>query len=124
MPQRRRRTYIVGYKKDSIVAKQIEDANNWLFYDGVLAKSFPFVQKKTTITQFEIEGTIKEVSDNFNKGKKDSPFGTAGIMIDRNILSVDSVAVYDGPIQTLGDILVNEEFVPEEFYISEEELPK
>lgn len=124
MPQRRRRTYIVGYKKDSIVAKQIEDVDNWLFYDGVMAKSFPFVQKKTTISQFEIEGTIKEVSDNFNKGKKDSPFGTAGIMIDRNILSVDSMAVYDGPIQTLGDILVDEEFVPEEFYISDEELPK
>ena len=124
MPQRRRRTYIVGYRKDSVVANQIEDANNWLFYDGVMAKSFPFVQKKTTISQFEIEGTIKEVSDNFNKGKKDSPFGTAGIMIDRNILSVDSTAVYEGPIQTLGDILVDEEFVPEEFYISEEELPK
>lgn len=124
MPQRRRRTYIVGYKKDSIVAKQIEDVDNWLFYDGVMAKSFPFVQKKTTITQLEIEGTIKEVSDNFNKGKKDSPFGTAGIMIDRNILSVDSMAVYDGPIQTLGDILVDEEFVPEEFFISDEELPK
>lgn len=124
MPQRRRRTYIVGYRKDSVVANQIEDANNWLFYDGVMAKSFPFVQKKTTISQFEIEGTIKEVSDNFNKGKKDSPFGTAGIMIDRNILSVDSMSVYDGPIQTLGDILVDEEFVPEEFYISEEELPK
>lgn len=124
MPQRRRRTYIVGYRKDSVVANQIEDSNNWLFYDGVMAKSFPFVQKKTTISQFEIDGTIKEVSDNFNKGKKDSPFGTAGIMIDRNILSVDSTAVYDGPIQTLGDILVDEEFVPEEFYISEEELPK
>ena len=124
MPQRRRRTYIVGYRKDSVVASQVENANNWLFYDGVMAKSFPFVQKKTTISQFEIEGTIKEVSDNFNKGKKDSPFGTAGIMIDRNILSVDSTAVYDGPIQTLGDILVDEEFVPEEFYISDEELPK
>ncbi len=124
MPQRRRRTYIVGYKKSSVVANQIEDANNWLFYDGVMAKSFPFIQKKSTISQFEIEGTIKEVSDNFNKGKKDSPFGTAGIMIDRNILSVNSTAVYDGPIQTLGDILVDEEFVPEEFYISDEELPK
>ena len=124
MPQRRRRTYIVGYRKDSVVANQIEDANSWLFYDGVMAKSFPFIQKKSTISQFEIEGTIKEVSDNFNKGKKDSPFGTAGIMIDRNILSVDSTAVYEGPIQTLGDILVDEEFVPEEFYISDEELPK
>ena len=124
MPQRRRRTYIVGYKKESVVANKIEDANNWLLYDGVMAKSFPFVQKKTTISQFEIEGTIKEVSDNFNKGKKDSPFGTAGIMIDRSILSVDTTAVYDGPIQTLGDILVDEEFVPEEYYISDEELPK
>lgn len=124
MPQRRRRTYIVGYRKDSVVANQIENANNWLFYDGVMAKSFPFVQKKSTLSQFEIEGTIKEVSDNFNKGKKDSPFGTAGIMINRNILSVDSSAVYEGPIQTLGDILVDEEFVPEEFYISDEELPK
>ena len=124
MPQRRRRTYIVGYRKDSVIANQIEDANNWLFYDGVMAKSFPFVQKKSTLSQFEIEGTIKEVSDNFNKGKKDSPFGTAGIMINRNILSVDSSAVYEGPIQTLGDILVDEEFVPEEFYISDEELPK
>ena len=124
MPQRRRRTYIVGYRINSDIANQIENARNWLFYDGVMAKSFPFVQKKNTISQFEIEGTIKHVSDNFNMGKKDSPFGTAGIMIGRNILSVDSMAVYDGPIQTLGDILVDEEFVPEEFYISDEELPK
>ena len=124
MPQRRRRTYIVGYRKDSVVAKKIEDANSWLFFDGVMAKSFPFTGKKNTLSKFKITGSIKEVSDNFNKGKKDSPFGTAGIMIDRKILSVDSTFVYDGTSQTLGDILVDEEFVPEEFFISDEELPK
>ena len=124
MPQRRRRTYIVGYRKCSAVANKIEEPNNWLFYDGVMAKAFPFVQKGNTLSKFEITGNIKEVSDNFNKGKKESPFGTAGIMIDRNILSVDSVAVYEGTSQTLGDILVDEDFVPEEFYISEKELPK
>ena len=124
MPQRRRRTYIVGYLKDSVVANKIEDANNWLFYDGVMAKSFPFAEKKNTLSKFKITGSIKEVSDNFNKNKKDSPFGTAGIMIDRNILSVDSTFVYEGTSQTLGDILVDEEFVPEEFFISDEELPK
>ena len=124
MPQRRRRTYIVGYRKDSVVANKIEDANNWLFYDGVMAKSFPFVEKKNTLSKFKITGSIKEVSDNFNKNKKDSPFGTAGIMIDRKILSVDSTFVYEGTSQTLGDILVDEEFVPEEFFISDEELPK
>lgn len=124
MPQRRRRTYIVGYRKDSVVATKIEDANNWLFFDGVMAKSFPFTEKKNTLTKFNITGSIKEVSDNFNKYKKDSPFGTAGIMIDRKILSVDSTFVYEGTTQTLGDILVDEEFVPEEFFISDEELPK
>lgn len=124
MPQRRRRTYIVGYRKDSIVANKIEEANNWLFYDGVMAKSFPFAEKKNTLSKFKITGSIKEVSDNFNKNKKDSPFGTAGIMIDRKILSVDSTFVYEGTSQTLGDILVDEEFVSEEFFISDEELPK
>lgn len=124
MPQRRRRTYIVGYRKDSVVANKIEDANNWLFYDGVMAKSFPFAEKKNTISKFKITGNIKEVSDNFNKDKKDSPFGTAGIMIDRKILSVGTTFVYEGTTQTLGDILVDEEFVPEEFFISDEELPK
>lgn len=124
MPQRRRRTYIVGYRKDSVVANKIEDANNWLFYDGVMAKSFPFAEKKNTLSKFKITGSIKEVSDNFNKNKKDSPFGTAGIMIGRKILSVDSTFVYEGTSQTLGDILVDEEFVPEEFFISDEELPK
>ncbi len=124
MPQRRRRTYIVGYRKDSAVANKIEEANNWLSYDGVMAKSFPFTQKKNTLSQFKITGSIKEVSDNFNKDKKDSPFGTAGIMIDRKILSVDSTFVYEGTSQTLGDILVDEEFVPEDFFISDEELPK
>ena len=124
MPQRRRRTYIVGYRKDSVVANKIEDANTWLFYDGVMAKSFPFTEKKNTLSKFKITGSIKEVSDNFNKNKKDSPFGTAGIMIERDILSVDSTFVYEGTSQTLGDILVDEEFVPEEFFISDEELPK
>lgn len=124
MPQRRRRTYILGYRKDSVVANQIEDTNNWLFHDGIMAKAFPFTQKGNTLSQFEITGTIKDVSDNFNKGKKESPFGTAGIMVNRNIISVDATPTYEGTLQTLGNILVEEEFVPEEFFISDKDLPK
>ena len=124
MPQRRRRTYILGYRKDSVVANQIEDTNNWLFHDGIMAKAFPFTQKGNTLSQFEITGTIKDVSDNFNKGKKESPFGTAGIMVNRNIISVDATPTYEGTLQTLGNILVDEEFVPEEFFISDKDLPK
>lgn len=124
MPQRRRRTYIVGYHKDSVVANKIEQMEDWVEFDGVLAQAFPFRKKEGTVSAFDIDGTIQKVSANFNKGKKDSPFGNAGIMIDRHVYSVDADPVYDGTIQTLGDNLVDEDFVPEEFFISEEELPK
>lgn len=124
MPQRRRRTYIVGYQKDSVVAQKVERMEDWVEFDGVLAQAFPFQVKERSVSVFDIEGTIQEVSASFNKGKKESPFGNAGLMIDRHVYSVDANPVYDGPIQTLGDNLVDEDYVPEEFFISEEELPK
>ena len=124
MPQRRRRTYIVGYLKNSVVAQKVEQMEDWVKYDGVMAKAFEFKPKAGTLSEFDIEGSIKEVSDNFNKGKKESPFGNAGMMMDRHVYSVDAESVYDGPRQTLGANLVDENFVPEDFFISNEELPK
>ena len=124
MPQRRRRTYIIGYQKDSVVAKKIERMENWVEFDGVLAQAFPFRAKEDFFSAFDIIGTIQEVSAFFNKGKKNSPFGNVGIMNDRHVYSVDAEPVYDGTMQSLGDNLVDEDFVPEEFFISKEELPK
>ena len=124
MPQRRRRTYILGYLKSSIVGEKIERTEDWVEYDGVMAKAFEFRPKPNTISAFDIDGTIQEVSAEFNKGKKDSPFGNAGIMINRHVYSVDAEPVYDGPRQTLGGNLVDENLVPEDFFITEEELPK
>lgn len=123
MPQRRRRTYIVGYLENSPIANRIQKIKDWVLYDGVMAQAFPFEQK-SGISDFEIEGSIKEVSDNFNKEGKASPFGNAGMMAHRQVFSVDASPVYTGTSQTLGDILVNESFVPEDFFISEKDLPK
>ena len=124
MPQRRRRTYIVGYRKGSVVANRIEGMEDWVLYDGVMAQSFPFKQKEKTLSAFDIKGSVQEVSATFNQGKRESPFGNAGMMMDRHVFSVDAVAMYEGTFQTLGDNLVSEEFDPEDFFISEEELPK
>ncbi|CDE32633.1 DNA (cytosine-5-)-methyltransferase [Leyella stercorea] len=124
MPQRRRRTYIVGYHEDSHVSSQVRDLKDWALYEGVLAKAFPFKPKDKTYSEFEIEGSIKEVSDNFNKGGKNSPFGSAGIMRNRCVYSVDAEAVYDGPIMTLGGNVVDESLVPEEFFIPQEEVAR
>ncbi len=124
MPQRRRRTYIVGYQRDSAVGRKVEEMENWVKYDGVMAKAFEFRPKPNTVSFFDIEGSIKDVSDNFNKGRKDSPFGNAGMMMNRHVYSVDSEAVYDGPRQTLGGNLIDESIIPDDFFISENELPK
>ncbi len=124
MPQRRRRTYIVGFRDGSHISSQVQKLEDWVLYDGVLAKSFPFECKKGTQSEFEINGTIKQVSDNFNKGGKDSPFGNAGIMRNRRVYSVDASAVYDGPTMTLGDNLIDESLVPEEFFINKDEIAK
>jgi DNA (cytosine-5)-methyltransferase 1 len=124
MPQRRRRTYIVGYRQDSIVAQKINQMEDWVEFDGVMAQAFPFRVKEHTLSIFNIEGSIQDVSADFNKEKRDSPFGNAGMMMNRKVYSIDAEAVYDGPFQTLGGTLVDETFVPEEFFISEKDLPK
>ena len=124
MPQRRRRTYIVGYREHSHVSNLIQELKNWVLYEGVLAKAFPFIAKEKSISEFDIEGSIKEVSDNFNKAGKESPFGSAGIMRNRHIYSMDTEAVYDGPTMTLGGNIVDESLVPEEFFIPKEEVSK
>ena len=115
MPQRRRRTYIVGYREGSNVFRKIENLQKWVLFDGVLAKAFPFYRKDKTESEFEIEGSIKEVSDSFNVGKKESPFGDAGIICRRRVYSVDTKPIYAYPFMTLGGNIVSEELVPQDF---------
>ncbi len=124
MPQRRRRTYIVGYREGSVVNRMVEDLQKWVLYDGVMAKAFPFEKKNNLESIFDIEGSIKDVSDNFNKDQKESPFCDAGIMKNRHVYSVDTIPVYEGTFMTLGDNLVDEALVPEEFFIPKEEVAK
>lgn len=127
MPQRRKRTYIVGYRENSTIHQKVKDLQNWVLYDGVMAKAFPFELKKGSVSEFEINGSIKEVSDNFNKSNKgtaSSPFGDAGIMKERIVYSVDTIAVYDGTYMTLGGNIIDENLIPEEFFINSAELKK
>lgn len=124
MPQRRRRTYIVGYREESHISNKVQDLKDWTLYEGVLAKAFPFKPKDEAYSEFKIEGTIQEVSDNFNKEGKNSPFCSVGIMRKRLVYSINAEAVYDGPIMTLGGNVVDESLVPEEFFIPKDEVAK
>lgn len=126
MPQRRRRTYIVAYRADSAFADRINAVapEQWVLEKGVFATAFPSRKKTDAFSQFSIEGDLAEVSANFNKGAKDSPFYVSGLMKNREVYSTEVVANYDGPCLTLGDLVVDDKDVPEEFFISADDLPK
>ncbi|MCM1143050.1 MAG: DNA (cytosine-5-)-methyltransferase [Muribaculum sp.] len=124
MPQRRRRTYMFAFKQGTVFSDYIHDSKDWLYREGVMAKAFPIVADNFQPTHFMIEGDLAEVSDNFNKGKKLSPFKNAGLMINRAVFTIQSTPDYIGPFVTLGDILVPETEVPDDFFIANTEVAK
>lgn len=129
MPQRRRRTYIVAYKNTTKLYKEylLTEATKSITSTGVFAQVFgcKISDKKTAINDFELpRNNLIEVSENFNKGAIDSPFGNAGILCNHHVITMNVDPVYNGPRLTLGELLVPEKDVPKEFYISDDELKK
>lgn len=124
MPQRRRRTYMFAYKKDTPFFKKYENPTSWLTKDGIMAQSFPIQPLDLRPTTFHITGSLAEISENFNKGKSSSPFKNAGIMICRQIYTAQVNPRYSGPYLTLGDVLLDEADIPSEFFISQENVSK
>lgn len=123
-PQRRRRVFIVGYKKGTRLYEQVKKAvaTKWLNKDGVLADAFP-VEATLSAHEVALKGTYAEITDNFSGHKPTvSPFESAGIMVDRVAITGKVTPVYEGASMTLGDILIDEKDVPEEFFIAEDKL--
>jgi DNA (cytosine-5)-methyltransferase 1 len=124
-PQRRRRVFIVGYKKGTKLYEKAKKsvATDWLTKEGVLADAFP-VDQTLTAHEFKLEGTYAEITVNFSLNKPTlSPFENAGIVVDRKVITGKITPVYSGKISTLGDILIDEKDVPEEFFIPKDKLP-
>lgn len=122
MPQRRRRTYMFAFKRDTSIANNIQNAKDWLYKDGIMANAFPVIQSDSVPQTFQIKGELSEVSDSFNKMGKISPFRNTGIMMDRNIYTIQTTPSYNGPFVTLGDIIIPEAEVQEEFFISDDDI--
>lgn len=124
MPQRRRRTYMFAFHKDSAIAKTLDSPEKWLYSDGILAAAFPINDCVTNQAFVTIDGSLGEVSESFNKGKNTSPFKNAGVMADRQVFTATATPSYHNPPVTLGDILVDESDVPAEFFIPEDDVKK
>lgn len=131
MPQRRCRTYMVAFREESPVAAERFSGKfipeEWILSNGILASAFPCnerVGKKALYSHFDIKGSLPDISSQFNVGGKNSPFLNAGFMSRREVWSYDVDASYTGLRLTLGDILVDEDDIPDEFFISEKDLTR
>ena len=133
MPQRRRRTYILAYKKGSAIAKSFTTPTDWIFQDGIFAKAFPVEPYRELLPLNGINikaDTTKDLADisvEFNARNKERYFENAGVMIEGEFYSYKTTPHYDGPYTTLNDIVVRDgdrKYLKDEFYLTEEELPK
>ena len=121
MPQRRRRTFIIGYLKDTKIAKsfdKLNDVDAWLTSKGVIASEFKVDSNKSgDLENFKITGSPKKTSESFNKGQKLSPFLNTGMMKDG---MVNTLRTFPKNLKNginLGDILVDDKDIEDEFYI-------
>ena len=128
MPQRRRRVFIFAFHKNSSLYKKFHDVNDWMNKDGVLAKSFPIENsdaQTNLFANFSIAGDLVDITNNFNadRGTK-GIFENTGMIVGRDVYTFKSLPKYKGPRTMLGDILIDDSDVPEEYFLRGSDLEK
>ena len=124
MPQRRRRTYIFAFSNRTKIASKAADPWRWIESEGIMAASFPVKDEYAKRNDFAIEGSLPEISENFNAGKTTSPFANSGIMTGRHVYTEALTPDHAGLSILLRDILVHEAEVQEDFFIPDQEVGK
>jgi DNA (cytosine-5)-methyltransferase 1 len=124
MPQRRRRIFFIGYHESTKIYKGIQKSEkaNWLTEEGVIANAFPVV-KTDSVKEIGLEGDLVEITNNFNKDGKSSPFHNAGLLIAGKVYTTKTNPIYNGLKTVLGDVLQDEKVSPK-FFIDEEDKEK
>lgn len=126
-PQRRRRIFIIGYKKGSPIYKKFlkkKTIEDWVAKDGVIANEFE-IEKGFKLTEGEIDkDPVKITKDTKNFISKKSCFAEAGISFDYKYYTAKVTPKYSGKRINLGDILIDDKEVPEEFYLSKEDIKR
>lgn len=116
-PQRRRRVFILAYKNNTGIAKEMRSQGHlkWL-NSGTLGKSFP-VEKSVEehLEEIILKGDEKEISDKFGVNLKVSPFQNAGVMIRGKVYTAKVRHKEPKSTETLGDHILTDKEVIKKF---------
>lgn len=122
MPQRRRRTFIIGYKKGSPPYLQARKAAHldWLTNKGVISNAFPVKTiSNKSIVLIELKGTLLDITEQFHYN-----FENAGFMWNRKFITTKVTPDYKGTKTTLDSILLSEKKIPPEYFIDPKDMPR
>jgi len=128
MPQRRRRVFIFATKKGTAFYTKLQQKApcEILNHEGIFAQTFPLKPiDETMILSQKLSDDLVDITENFNKNTpKKNAFLDTGFMIDGTYYSAKVVVDYKGALAKLGDFLIDEQNVAEEFYIEDDVLEK
>ena len=128
MPQRRRRVFILAYKKGTKLYAKLEkfSTSELLNKELLLSKTFPIKPRDNkTLIEEELSSDLVDITENFNrKTPKKNAFWESGYMLDGKYHTSRVEIDYNEKKSVLGDFLIDEKDVPKEFYIDDEELKK
>lgn len=121
LPQKRRRTYIFAYNKNTNYYKEMQKKSDHdvIWNDGVFSKEFPIKEGYKEIHETSVDGykDTVEISEKFK-----APFYNAGVMKDGKIYTVKTEADFD-LIYPLRKVRETDE-VDEKYFLSDEKLEK
>ena len=130
-PQRRKRTFIMGYKKTTGIGKEmLKHVNNplsWMLHHGIIAAGFPVERKiEDEHIYYDLGKDALKISTHFKELYPDDVlFLNTGTMIDGRVCTVRTTPNYrakKSDKNTLGSILIKAKDVPKEYYVSKEQL--
>jgi DNA (cytosine-5)-methyltransferase 1 len=116
----------LAYLKGTNIYESIKEIApaEWILEEGTLAKAFPVTSEKELFpTEFELNGDIVSISNNFNKCESTGLFENTGLMINGLVTTLKTLPNYVGKFTILRDLIQNGE-VTSEFFIDKNDLDK
>jgi DNA (cytosine-5)-methyltransferase 1 len=116
-PQRRIRVFIIARQLKTLPKGFKLNPAEAIYSDGILARALPINNDNSPVSEIEIPEDVLALSKSFGTGSSKSPFQNSGVYYKGIAYTVKTQANSKRRAKVLGDVLVEESKVPDEYWI-------
>ena len=99
-----------------------KDPRDVILKTGILAQALPVANSDLEIREINLKLSPEEMSDTFNLGSDKSPFLSSGYYRNGIAYTLKTQSIKVIPKKTLGDVLLDETLIPENYWIPDDRL--